>query len=278
MTAMQPSGTGERRFNYWYVAYALAVIALVAGALVAASLGQGDVSGAPSGSPTPSDAPSVSAGLPSAEASPSLEAPQTPLPGPDLLLPVASRVRVLADGVRLRESPRLDGAVLTRLAAGEVLYVIDTGGTQLPPTFDDGFAWYPVQFISGYADWPADLPTDTAAFGYVAGHSTEGEWLVELMEPRCPASADIESLTRITAWERASCMGDQQLTLEGTFGCGVCDSLVSEGTWEPEWLASYRNPLSPLARSARSRRWASSRSSWPSHRPWRSPGQTCPAA
>lgn len=247
MTAMQPAGGGGRRFNYWYVAYALAVIALVAGALLAATLGQGGVSEAPSASPTLSEAPSVSAGLPTAEASPSVEAPPTPLPGPDDVLPVGSRVRVLADGLRLRKSPRLDGAVLTRLGAGEVVYVVDTGGTQLPPTFDDGYAWYPVQFIPGYADWPADPPADTAAFGYIAGHSTEGERLVELMEPRCPSSADIGSLTRITAWERASCMGDQQLTLEGTYGCGVCDSLAYEGTWEPEWLASYLNPMSPLS-------------------------------
>jgi hypothetical protein len=247
MTATQPVRSGGRRFNYWYVAYALAVIALVTGALLAARPGQGGVSEAPSASPTLSEAPSVSAGLPTFEASPNAEAPQTPLPGPDDVLPVASRVQVLADGLRLREFPRLDGAVLTRIAAGEVVYVVDTGGTQLPPTFDDGYAWYPVQFIPGYADWPADPPTDTAAFGYVAGHSTEGELLVELMEPRCPSSADIESLTRITAWERASCMGDQQLTLEGTYGCGVCDSLVYEGTWEPEWLASYLNPMSPLS-------------------------------
>jgi len=247
MTATQPAGRGGRRFNYWYVAYALAVIALVAGALLAAMLRQGGVSEAPSASPSLSQAPSVSAAIPTPDPSPSVEASQTPLPGPDDVLPVASRVQVLAAGLRLREFPRLDGAVLTRLAAGEVVYVVDTGGSQLPPTFDDGYAWYPVQFISGYADWPADPPTDTAAFGYVAGHSADGERLVELMEPRCPSSADIVSLTRITAWERASCMGDRQLTLEGTYGCGVCDSLVYEGTWEPEWLASYLNPLSPLS-------------------------------
>ena len=247
MTATQPAGRGGRRFNYWYVAYALAVLALVAGALLAARLRQDGVSEAPSASQTLSEAPSVSAGLPTAEGSPSVEVPPTPLPGPDDVLPVASRVQVLADGLRLRESPRLDGAVLTRIGAGEVVYVVDAGGTQLPPTFDDGYAWYPVQFIPGYADWPADPPTDTAAFGYVAGHSTKGERLVELMEPRCPSAADIESLTRITAWERASCMGDQQLTLEGTYGCGVCDSLAQEGTWEPEWLASYLNPMSPLS-------------------------------
>ena len=75
MTAMQPSGTQGRRFNYWYVAYALAVIALVAGALLAAALRQDGVSEVPSTSPTPSEAPSVSAGLPTAEASPSVEVP-----------------------------------------------------------------------------------------------------------------------------------------------------------------------------------------------------------
>jgi hypothetical protein len=150
-------------------------------------------------------------------------------------------VEVIADGLRLREEPTTGGAEVATLAAGEVLYLI-TSPTALGPIEADGYSWYLGMHTPGYRDWPLNPPGsgdgpsgDPRVSGWFAAGGG-GDEFVELLPARCPVSTDIDGLYAATAWERLACLGEQQLTVEGTYGCGGCGGLAP-GTFEPEWLA-----------------------------------------
>ena len=159
---------------------------------------------APSASPTPD---------PTATLAPTLafEAP----PG---VLPPGSFAVVTGDGLRLRETPTLDGRVVTTLRAGDRVSVGIGRWTS-----SDGTEWYEV--VAGED-------------GGWAAAGTGDERFLALETPTCPTGGpDLADITALSAWERLACFGDRSLTVEGTFGCSGCGG-TSGGSWEPRWLAN----------------------------------------
>ena len=230
----------------------LAVLALVLAVILLTRDGGETADESPgAGSPTAS-ATAGGAASPGAETSvsPSAGASGTPaasagpspvVSAPDSILPVGSIVEVVADGLRLRDAPSTDGAVVATVAAGEVLYLVTSPNT-LGPVEGDGYEWYIGMHAPGYTGWPNNPPGfddpsgDPRAFGWFAAGSA-AESFVSLTPARCTDDeVTIRTLYALTAWERLSCLGDRQLTIEGTFGCGGCGGLAP-GTFEPEWLA-----------------------------------------
>ena len=109
-------------------------------------------SGSPSASALASAPASESASIaPSAAASPSASGapgPSAPAPvvaAPEGLIPPGSVVRVLTDGLRMREEPSTESTLVADLPVDELLVV-----GYAPPRSDwgpvsaGGFAWYPV--------------------------------------------------------------------------------------------------------------------------------------
>lgn len=191
-------------------------------------------SAGPSASTIPSEAASPG-GESAAPSVPGASAPASAIAPPEGILPVGSTVEVIADGVRLREEPTTGGAEVATLAAGEVLYLI-SAPTALGPVEADGYSWYLGTYTPGYRDWPLNPPAgDPTLSGWFAS-GAGSEAYVELLSARCPVSTDIDGLYAVTAWERLACLGEQQLTVEGTYGCGGCGGLAP-GTFEPAWLA-----------------------------------------
>lgn len=192
-----------------------------------------------SASPSAETSPSATAG---ASGTPSATAGPTPVvAAPDGFLPVGSIVEVTADGLRLRESPTTGATVVATVAAGEVLYLV-TNPNSLGPVSGDGFQWYVGMHAPGYRGWPNNPPGfddpsgDPRVFGWFAA-GNDAEAFVSLVPARCTdAEVIIQTLYGLAAWERLACLGDRQLTIEGTFGCGGCGGLAP-GTFDPEWLA-----------------------------------------
>jgi hypothetical protein len=200
-------------------------------------------SAAPAASIPPSEAASPGDGsaAPSAPA-PGASAPASAVSPPEGILPVGSTVEVAADGLRLREEPTTGAAEVATLAAGEVLYLF-SGPTDLGPVEADGYSWYLAMYTPGYRDWPLNPPGsgdgpsgDPRLSGWFAANAGS-EAYVELLPARCPVSTDIDGLYAATAWERLACLGEQQLTVEGTYGCSGCGGLAP-GSFEPDWLAA----------------------------------------
>jgi hypothetical protein len=237
----------------------LVVLAILAVALAWAVLNAGDpgIGGDPTGSPTPSSTTSGSVpppasgsgtatGTPGASASavPS-EDPGVVVDAPDGILPVGAVAEVTADGLRIREEPSTSTAIVGTVNAGEVVHLV-MNANFLGPIEADGFDWYLVQHAPGWRDWPANPPGegdgpsgDPRIVGWIAAAS-ESEAFLSLSRADCPDQIDIATLWAHTAWERLSCLGDQQITVEGTYGCGGCGGLAP-GTFEPEWLAHPLN-------------------------------------
>lgn len=200
-----------------------------------------------SGSATPSaSTPGSEAASPGGESTapsvPGASAPASAVAPPEGILPVGSTVEVVADGVRLREEPTTGGAEVATLAAGEVLYLL-SGPTALGPVEADGYSWYLGMYTPGYRDWPLNPPGsgdgpsgDPRLSGWFAAGAGD-EAYVELLPARCPVGTDIDGLYAATPWDRLACLGDQQITVEGTYGCGGCGGLAP-GSFEPEWLAA----------------------------------------
>jgi len=218
---------------------------------------------APIATATPSATASAAAPSPGASSSTDAKTP-VPTPTPDVpqpvvtpppnVLPVGSLVNVVVDAVRVRSLPTTESDIVATVPRGEVLLLRDWSGPGLrigPTATPDGFEWYAIVHLPGVREWPNDADGQSPVIGFVASESG-GQPLLELLEPRCPVTVDVTSLTAITPWERLACVGNQQLTLEGSYGCGVCDALAWSGTFEPTWLASYVNPifqvLSPVGR------------------------------
>ena len=230
----------------------LAVLALVLAIILLTRDGGETAEGSPgAGSPSPT-ATTSGAASPSAEASasptagasgtPAASAGPTPVVAdPEGILPVGSIVEVVADGLRLRDAPSTDAAVVATVGAGEVLYLVTNPNT-LGPVEGDGYEWYIGMHAPGYRGWPNNLPGfddpsgDQRVFGWFAA-GNDAEPFVSLAPARCTdGEVTIQSLYGLTPWERLACLGDRQLTIEGTFGCGGCGGLAP-GTFEPEWLS-----------------------------------------
>ena len=182
-----------------------------------------------SGSQPPTTAP------PSSSATPAPTAPPPVVAAPEGILPVGSVVQVTADQLRIRQAPATTAPIVTSANAGEELFLV-TDATALGPVQTGGFVWYLVLFQPGYHDWPVRPPGDPPLSGWVAAGS-DTEAFLALAPASCPmGEVDITTLYALTPWERLACIGDRQITVEGTYGCGECGG-EAMGTFTPDWLA-----------------------------------------
>ena len=196
----------------------------------------------PSVSAAASTAPSVSTtAIASASVAPSASAPAPVVAAPEGLIPPGSAVRVLVDGLRMREAPSTEADLVEDLpldavlAVGFVHFRDDWG-----PVLAGGFEWYPVTRLGDLTDLPplSDGPVSQVdgGSGWVAA-GDETEDFVALLDPRCPVRpVDLRTLEAMLPWEHLACFGTEQVALEGTFGCNGCSGVYA-GTFEPSWLA-----------------------------------------
>ena len=185
-----------------------------------------------------STAPSAAASA-SASGAPAPSAPAPVVAAPEGLIPPGSIVRVLTDGLRMREEPSTESALVDNLPVDQLLLVgYAAQRSDWGPISAGGFAWYPVVRLREVTDPPllSDGPlAATSAAGWVAA-GDETEAYIQLLEPRCPPRpVSLATLEAMQPWEQLACFGAEQITLEGTFGCGGCDSLIT-GSYEPAWL------------------------------------------
>ena len=182
-----------------------------------------------SGSQPPTTAP------PSSSATPAPTAPPPLVAAPEGILPVGSVVQVTADQLRIRQAPATTAPIVSSANAGEDLFLV-TDATALGPVQTGGFVWYLVLYQPGYHDWPVRPPGDPPLSGWVAAGS-DTEAFLALAPASCPmGEVDITTLYALTPWERLACIGDGQITVEGTYGCGECGG-EAMGTFTPDWLA-----------------------------------------
>ena len=235
---------------------AIGLIAAVAIALgfILGSLFGGDGDGeAAGGSPSASASASVPASAsastaPSVAASPSASgapAPSAPAPvvaAPDGLVPPGSIVRVLTDGLRMREGPSTDSTLVDDLPVDQLLLVgyADPRPIDWGPVSAGGFAWYPVARLGEITTLPplseGPLGSASSAGWVAAGDETEA--YIQLVEARCPVRpVNLVTLEAMQPWEQLACFGSEQITLEGTYGCGGCGGRFL-GAFEPSWLAN----------------------------------------
>ena len=194
-----------------------------------------------SGSASVAPSPSASA---SASAAPAASAPAPVVAAPEGFIPPGSIVRVLTDGLRMREEASTASTLVDNLPVDQLLLVgYAAQRSDWGPISAGGFAWYPVVRLGEATDPPplseGPLVTTSAAGWVAAGDETEA--YIQLLEPRCPTRpVTLATLEAMQPWEQLACFGAEQITLEGTFGCGGCGGFFA-GTFEPSWLASPVN-------------------------------------
>ena len=260
----QPSVRPAPRRTPWPLIIGVVILAALATLLAIALLTRGDGGGpresmaaSPSTPGSASAGPSSSEPITGSSASPSVTNGTSPSPSaaptstpanaptstpiaapPDGILPVGSLVEVTADGLRIRSGPSAGADLLLRLSAGEIVFVDGEGATgSVPPVDADGYAWYPVKYASGYTDWPIE-PDDASEVvrGYIAASDGAGSF-VSLLAPTCPTDTALATLVATTPYARAACLGEQEIQVEGTFGCPYCDgSAGGDSAAEPAWL------------------------------------------
>lgn len=153
----------------------------------------------------------------------------TPSPGveaqlafnpPAGVLPWGSVV-VANEELQLHQYPARSSTPTLTTAVGDRLIV--TG-----PLIVGDERWYRLRLV--------DNPTGS---GYVALDPTADDISVEPVV--CPdldaTSATVTGVTSLTAWERLSCFGDREMTLDGYEIVGFGG--FRPGTFEPEWLNGY---------------------------------------
>ena len=184
-------------------------------------------------------APSAAASA-SASAAPAASAPAPIVAAPGSVIPPGSIVRVLTDGLRMREQPSTDSTLVDNLPVDQLLLVgYASQRSNWGPISAEGFAWYPVIRLGELTDLPplsgGPLITTSAAGWVAAGDAAEA--FIQLLDPRCtPRPVSLATLEAMQPWEQLACFGPEQITLEGTFGCSGCAATVP-GTFEPGWLA-----------------------------------------
>lgn len=199
----------------------------------ASSPGASGSATAASGDPLTSAAPASSAAAPTATPAPT--PPPQVVAAPEGILPIGSAVVITADQLRIRQAPATTAPIVTSANAGEELFLV-TSASALGPVQTGGFVWYLVLYQPGYHDWPMRPPGDPPLSGWVAAGSDSESYLA-LSPVVCPmGEIDITTLYALTPWERLACIGDRQVTIEGTYGCGECIG-DAVGTFTPEWLA-----------------------------------------
>lgn len=205
--------------------------------------------GSPSASASASAAASESASVApsaaesaSASAAPAASAPAPVVAAPEGLIPSGSIVRVVTDGLRMREEPSTDSTLVDNLPVDQLLLV--GYAAQRPewgPISAGGFAWYPVIRLGEVTDLPplSDGPLVTTSDGGWVAAGDETEAFIQLLEPRCPPRpVSLSTLEAMQPWEQLACFGGEQITLEGSI---VCCGGVIPGAFEPSWLAAPFN-------------------------------------
>ena len=151
---------------------------------------------------------------------------------------------VTADGLRVREgmpgTPEHEDVIYTLNAGDLVLIGTNPSGSGSmfgyvsPEESPDGRGWYSIHVGgNGPMSW-----IDGGVSGWI-GEGDGGLEYLEVVPPACSADADLERvlyrLGRVpdadeirTAWDRLSCFGDRELTLEG-----VWEHLCYEGSMTP---------------------------------------------
>ena len=260
-SSAQAPNSGAPAWRVPAIIIGVVALAVIAGVLFALLLGgePGTAAGDPTPTPTPTpSAPASPSEEPSEEPSeaPS-DAPSAPgepseepqsrylepvVANPDGVLPPGGVVRVLVDGLRVRDHAILDSGERMVLGRGDLLVVGPTFGYRaFGGTESDGYVWYHVGVLgTDELPEPGGDPLKFVETGAVAIGDGESPW-VELVDPRCTDDEPtLQHLSSLTEWERLSCYGDRQLTFEGVLGCGGCGSMVP-GTFTPEWLAFPMN-------------------------------------
>lgn len=205
---------GRTQSTPWLMILGVAVLALLAGGVLAILLGERDGDGtaaSPTESATASPVPSGSASAPpSPSASPSSEAaPPAPLQiAPDMI------VATTVDGLAIRSAPGTGSDRLGRLAMGTDGYAVSG------PVEADGFNWYLVSALGLPPNSGCIGPIETDPydcpiwFGWLAAASEAGEpWLEPALLdcPPQPFSAEELILAR-TDLQRLACLGGAPFT------------------------------------------------------------------
>ena len=165
---------------------------------------------------------------------------------PEVLPPEAWAI-VAVDELRVRSEPRLASPPVDALGAGDRIYI------GVGPFAVDGQWWYSVNYGSDFltarrAGWPRT--------GFVAAGEAESPYL-EVAPVACDDPApDLESILALTPYERATCLGGRELTLEGHLMPpelgpeGTCMFMGEIPAWEPRWLTLGCGALQLSAASA----------------------------
>ncbi len=163
-----------------------------------------------------SEAPTSAEPTPTASSAPTLA-----FEPPDGILPPNSIVRVVVDTLQLRTEPGLGAPVEGTALKGDQFSVAGWSG----PVRRDGLDWYRLG------------PATVGDLDAWAAAGSGADSYLEVVRPECPVvDPDLSMLISMGSWDRLACFDDRSLTLEGTFGCGVCDG-VYPGEFTPAWLA-----------------------------------------
>jgi hypothetical protein len=243
----------RRRLPALAIAAGVVVVVLVAlgvGLLLGGLMSRGGDSGpgagvSPSASASGSASPSAVASSGDATAQPGASASEGAVPSPVVaapegLIPPGSVVRVTGDGLRMREQPSTDAALVQSLPVNQLLLVgFAPSIGEWGPVSAGGFVWYPVQRLADLTELPplSEGPLGgESATGWVAAGDASNTF-VELLPPRCPTRpVSLLSLEAMAPWEQLACLGNEPTTVEGTYGCGGCGG-IRPGTFEPGWMA-----------------------------------------
>ena len=139
-------------------------------------------------------------------------------------------VRVIVDGLRIREDSSTDAGILAGLDSGDVI-VLDS-----LPRLIDGRVWYYASRVARDGEMPDRLPrTDDRQYGWVAVRDGTNDY-VEPLPPRpCPDVVSLEAVTNLLGTEQLACFGGSAIALEGVYGCGGCGGFTA-GEFSPRWL------------------------------------------
>jgi hypothetical protein len=223
-------------------------------ALALAACTSPSASVAPTGAAASPGTSVVGSPLPSGSVPPSIDPSMEPSTSPAppsafQVLPPGSAVEVRVAVLNLRRNPSTSARRVESLERGDLLVISpsDFVIAGYGPISADGFTWYPVIKIDVFdGDGELDpLPTHPIPIGaelvggWIATDDGEDRYVRQL-DPRCPSTADLASVSGMLPAERLACFGGGPIVLEGTFGCGGCGGAVG-GRFEPSWLASPQN-------------------------------------
>ena len=201
----------------WPTIVAVALLAVLAGVVIAILVSGGDDDGVAASPSSSATASASTAGSESASpsSSPSASAAASQSPG-DTPVPLAADTIVVTtvDGLSVRAEPGTGAERLGSLSEAAESFVV------AGPTNADGYAWYLLSALglppnTGCAGPPEEDPFNCPIwFGWVAGTSEDGEPWLTPVTPDCPTqpyTAEGLFLAR-TPLQRLACIGSEPFT------------------------------------------------------------------